>query len=202
MHYRYDAIKSEPSDRREQAFGKSLSESKTGSSPNGIALGKPDGRPELGISIPPEKTLAKNIANLEKAEAAADLFKIAADIFALVKATDKETATAKLQKDTVELIIKGFLEVGVAAQGEAILERTPGKVGPMVEYGGKKGADAFFANEIEMINDGVTALRHAVIRGDLTEIREISYHARRVTLDLALYLYFQNSFLHPISSRR
>lgn len=199
MHYPYNAIETEPANRRQQALGMEPSSKKSERSAIDTALGKSDGRPEIGFIVPHDMSLPKNIANVEKAETAVDLVKISSDIIDAFNAKDTEPAVAKLQKDTVEFLLNALVETAVQAHGKGVFERLPTKIAPLTEYGAKKGVTDIFAPEVEMINDGVTAVRHAVTKGDFTEMREISDHARRVTLDLAIHLYIQNSYLHPRS---
>jgi hypothetical protein len=195
IRYRYNAKESDASDQREQALGMPPREKSTEQSNRDAALGKSDQTFELKVGMfEGQKSLEKNLKAAENVETAIDLMKIGADARDAWKTNGGETEVAKLQKDTVEFVLNLMIE--------GALESPTEQMHPMLGFGAKKGATAFFAPEVDMINEGVTAVRHAVVRGDLTELREIANHAERVGFRLAFHLYFQQSFLHPRSSER
>jgi hypothetical protein len=189
--YPYDAERSDFATRRQEAMGSPRERTSYNELLKDTALG--NGRLELGILLPPERTLGKNIENMESIELAHDIANLIHELNDAGRAIGRvglkgaEKEIAKLQKDTVEFTIKLVLEPEIKVETKFL--------GPLLGYGAQKGVEQFFGPEIEKVNDVVTAFRHAVINGDLSELKAVRDGISRAGLTLALHIYTQHAVL-------
>jgi hypothetical protein len=191
FHLPYNVLETEPADRRKEALGAESVGEHDGDVGKNAALGKGERRPELGGILRAEKSLAKNIDNMENLEKANDVRELISDITAARKAGWAEAEVAKLQKDTVEFVLKLMI-------GPELDARTEG-MPPLMGYGGRKTGENLLAPGMETVNDAVTVVRHdapAMRKGDFSDIRN---RIERAELSLALHVWSQFSFLHPAS---